>query len=199
MNVYRKLTVLTMATFFTLTSFAQLLSNRQPVTKDMIMTWQLMDITSEVDIYLSDAVEIQREVEKDPTIDYKALMDQGKIKIEGGKIYEIVRFVSNGAGMIEYIKDNEVAVRFEHGEGLILVFEAQDPSGPEQVQYYKLKMRSDDTGKYIQYADGEFQVILGTYIILEYKSKNKAGAQQDKRKVRGLNRDGSEKQGLFGN
>ncbi len=181
-----------------LASQAQLLSKKKAVTANDITTWDLMEITSEIEYYISDPIVIQREVQKDPNVDYKALMESGKVNISGGKIYEIVQFTNAASGIFEYTKGDIIGIRFEHGEGRILEFQLTEMSGPENVQYYKLKVEKSGSNLSVNYAGANWQVMSGSYVMLEYRSDIDYSSKTQKTKVKGLNKDGSERKGILG-
>jgi hypothetical protein len=195
--------------FFTLATvlissslFAQLMAKRQPATQDAIM---MLELTTQGNLeeilwYISDPIEIQREVEITKDLDIQALMATGKLKIVGGKYFELDKFPSNATGLIEYKKDDIIAIRFGNDEGRFLEFKLNELSGLETVQYYKLLVKEREKGKLsggkVHYAGTDWDLISGSRVTLEFKAKGNTGSKVQKTKVKGLRKDGTERKGI---
>lgn len=195
--------------FFTLvtlmissTLFAQLMAKRQPATLDAVM---MLELTTQGNLeeilwYISAPIEIQREVEITKDLDIQALMATGKLKIVGGKYFELDKFTSNATGLIEYKKDDIIAIRFGNDEGRFLEFKLNELSGLETVQYYKLMVKEREKGKLsggkVHYAGSDWDLISGSRVSLEFKAKGNTGNKVQKTKVKGLRKDGTERKGL---
>lgn len=195
--------------FFTLvtlmissTLFAQLMAKRQPATQDAVM---MLELTTQGNLeeilwYISAPIEIQREVEITKDLDVQALMATGKLKIVGGKYFELDKFTNNATGLIEYKKDDIIAIRFGNDEGRFLEFKLNELSGLETVQYYKLLVKDREEGKLsggsVHYAGSDWDLISGSRVTLEFKAKGNTGSKVQKTKVKGLRKDGTERKGL---
>lgn len=192
--------------FFALLAFsfsqAQILAKRQAASQDAIMNLEVTTLGNleEVLWYISDPIEIQREVEASSNLDIQALQDKGSLKISGGKYYEIYKITNGATGLLEYKKDEVIAIRFEQGEGRFLEFKLSELEGLETVRYYKLNVRKENpeklSGGTIHYAGSEWDILSGSRVILEFKAKGNNKSSVKKTKVKGLNKDGTERGGL---
>lgn len=178
-------------------SKAQLLSKRRIATENEIFKLSLNVALDEVLWFISSPIEIQREIEVAKNIDLKALQAKGKVKITGGKIYELAKFTSNASALFEFKKSNIIAVRFEHGEKRYLEFKLTKSSKYSDTRYYDLYVRQYKKKKIVRYAGADWQLISGGYAKLEYKAKGNFNRKTKKTKIRGLKKDGTERKGLI--
>ncbi|RLD19622.1 MAG: hypothetical protein DRI71_11560 [Bacteroidetes bacterium] len=196
--------------FFTLATLlissslqAQLLAKRQAASQDAIMSLDLATRGNleEVLWYISDPIEIEREVEiKAEHVDIQALQDKGSLKISGGKYFEIYKITNGATGLLEYKKDGVIAIRYENGEGRFLEFKLSELTGLETVQYYKLNVKKADPNKLsggtVHYAGADWNLLSGSRVILEFKAKGNSSSKTKKTKVKGLRKDGTERKGI---
>jgi hypothetical protein len=200
MRRYLLLTLL--ITFIFSTSQAQIMVKRQSASQDAIMNLEVatMGNLEEVLWYISDPIEIQREVEATENLDIQALREKGSLKISGGKYYEIYKFTNGATGRLEYKKDDVIAIRYEQGEGRFLQFKLSELEGLETVRYYKLDVKKDDptklSGGSVHYAGSDWDLLSGSRVILEFKAKGNNKSSVKKTKVKGLNKDGTERGGI---
>jgi len=179
---------------------AQIMSKRRLATENEIFSLELTlgeGNLTEVLWYVSTPIMIQREIDRSKVADMKSLMEKGKVKISGGKVYELAQFVSNVSGLYHFKKDETIAIRYENEEARFLEFELADPVS-QDVRYYNLKYQTDaDGNKIVNYGGAEWKLVSGSYAKLEYKAKGNFNAKVQKTKIRGLKKDGSEKKGIF--
>ena len=196
--------IFTLATLMISSSLsAQLLAKRQAASQDAVLNLELatMGNLNEVLWYISDPIEIERQVEVTAEhVDIKALQDKGSLKISGGKYYEIYRITNGATGLLEYKKDGVIAIRYEQGEGRFLEFKLSELSGLETVQYYKLNVKDKEPNKLsggkIHYAGSDWELLSGSRVILEFKAKGNSKSKVQKTKVKGLRKDGTERKGI---
>lgn len=179
--------------FVSFSSFAQ----RTAVTQDKILEWTALGAVEELQWYISDAIEIRREVQVTENLDIKSLLEKGKMNIVGGKYFEIDLFSKSARGNLEYMENNEIAVRLRTDEGRFLVFELTEKSKLESVAYFKLKITERDKKKWVHYGGHEWLLMSGSHVILEVKGAGSTKARVQKTKIKGLNKDGSERKTIL--
>ena len=182
---------------------AQLFVKRQPATQDAIMQLnvQTRGNLEEILWFISDPIEIERQIEITADLNVNDLQEKGKLKIQGGKYYELAKFVNTASGLLEYKNDSIIAVRFEQGEGRFLEFHLSKMEKMETVRYYRLKIKDKSpnklTGGKVHYAGYDWTIVSGARVILEFKAKGNNDTKVDKTKIRGLNKDGTERKGII--
>jgi hypothetical protein len=181
---------------------SQLMSKRRLATENEVFTMEVTygeDFLTEVLWFISDPIELIREIEVTKDLDMKKLMESGKVKMSGGKVYEQAKFTNSASGLFESKNDSSITIRFEQGEGRYLTFVKQEPTA-QDVRYYKLHKvaGADEKGNYVAYAGDVWKLLAGGYVKLEFKAKGNMKAKTQKTRIRGLKKDGSEKKGVIG-
>jgi hypothetical protein len=178
-------------------------AQKQVATQDNVM---MLDVQSrgnldEVVWYVTDDIEIERQVEATSDLDIKKLQEKGKLSIQNGKYYERYIVTGSATGLLEKKEGESLFIRFEAGEGRFLEFKLSTPEKNETVRYYKLVVTDRPDGKLtggnVRYAGHQWRIIEGSYVGVEFKAKISSANKVQTTKIRGLNKDGTEKKGLL--
>ena len=179
-------------------SNAQIMSKRRLATQNEIISLKFSVDLKEVLWYISIPIEMEREILVTKDVDMESLRAKGKVKISGGKVYELAKFPFNSSALFEFEKDDIIAVRFEHGEERYLKFKLEPASKTTDVRYYDLQYTEEGHTKKVMYGGSEWTLLTSSYARLEYKAKGNMDSKTKKTKVRGLKKDGSERKGVIG-
>lgn len=171
----------------------------------MMLEVQSKGNLDEVVWYITDVIEMEREVEATSDLDVRKLQEKGKLSIQNGKYYE--RYVIDGTvarpatGLLEKKTAESLFIRFEAGEGRFLEFRLTTPTKNETVRYYKLVVTDIPEGKLtggkVAYAGHQWRLIQGSTVGLQFKAKVSNDNKVNTTKIRGLKKDGTEKKGLL--
>jgi hypothetical protein len=149
--------------------------------------------------YTTGDIEMEREVQATSDLDVKKLQEKGKLQIQNGKYYE--RYLVGGTGLLVKKTAESLFVRFEADEDRILEFRLTKPGKNETVRYYKLVVNDVPEGKLtggtVSYGGHTWRLISGISVGLEFKAKISSDNKVKTTKIRGLNKDGTEKKGLL--
>ena len=180
-----------------------LFAQTQIATQDNVLMLELQSEgnLSEVVWSVTDEIELEREVQATSTLDAKKLQEKGKLSIENGKYYERYRLVNSADGLLVKKSGESLFIRFEAEQDRILEFRLSKPGKNETVRYYKLVVNDVPEGKLtggtVSYGGHQWRLIKGMAVGLQFKAKISNNNKIKTTKIRGLNKDGTEKKGLL--
>ncbi len=133
---------------------------------------------SRVQMYLSDSIELKRQVGASQQIDDN---NKGRFVLEDGKTYEFYSFRKGLSGVAEVEDGDVVKVRFEAGPERMLTFSLTPLSESETLRFYRLQVTDGTT----TFAGHTWEVISGQFTQLEFSDKRKEKTKKDKKKAKG--------------
>lgn len=191
------------AVVFGVCTSASVIAQTQIATQDNVLMLELQSEgnLSEVVWGVTDEIELEREVLVTSTLDVKKLQEKGALSIANGKYYERYLVKRTADGLLVKKSGESLFIRFEADQDRILEFKLSKPGKYETTRYYKLVVNDIPDGKLtggkVSYGGHQWRLIKGIGVGLEFKAKISNNNKIKTTKIRGLNKDGTEKKGLL--
>ena len=137
--------------------------------------------------YISGEVELKRLISIKDTA--SGTQNGKRMVFENGKAYEYKKITKTATGICDKVLKNTFIIRFEIGDGNVLIFKPEKRSGDEVAKYYLVSK-----GDNLTYGGYNWEILIGKNTYLYWKPKVKNKNKKSKDKVKGMNKDGSERQ-----